>query len=306
MNYYDNIKEELIKNEVRKRIKDYSKNKSDLMTYYNVGKLLIEAQGGEDKSVYGNKLIKDYSKRLTKELGKGYSWRNLYNMRSFYLLINNYEILQPVAAKLYWSHFTLLLQLKDINEIIYYIDISIVQNLSKRQLHEKIKLKEYQRLPEETKLKLVSKVKENEVQDYLKNPIVIHNKTNLDIEKITHYLLEQLILEDLSNFLKQLGEGFCFIDKEYKIKLGEKDNYIDILLFNYKFNCFVVVELKMAEASKSDYGQLMTYMKCIDEQLREPEQEDTIGILITKVDNKYLAKYYKDNKIFNITYLIIE
>ena len=122
MNYYKKIKEELINNEIYKKVKDYSKNKSDLNTYYNVGKLLVEAQGGEERSAYGNKLIKEYSNKLTNEIGKGYSTRSLYNMRLYYILFNN-EILQPLVAKLTWSHYTLLLNFKDINKIYYYIKI---------------------------------------------------------------------------------------------------------------------------------------------------------------------------------------
>ena len=134
-NYYNEIKNELINNEVYKRVKDYSKNRNELSTYYNVGKLLIEAQGGEDRARYGDGLIKEYSERLTKELGKGYSIRSLKNMRKFYLI---YQKGQAMPAQLTWSHYCELLSLKDINEINYYIDISIKQNLSYRKLKEKI------------------------------------------------------------------------------------------------------------------------------------------------------------------------
>ena len=138
-------------NEVYKRVKDYSRNRNELSTYYNVGKLLIEAQGGEDRAKYGDGLIKEYSERLTKELGKGYSTRSLKNMRKFYLL---FEKGQPLAAQLRWSHYCELLSLKDVNEIEYYIKITSEQFLSKRQLKERIKNKEYQRLDNNTKLKM--------------------------------------------------------------------------------------------------------------------------------------------------------
>ncbi len=146
MNYYNEIKNILINNETTKRVKDYSKNKSDLDSYYNVGKLLIEAQGGETRAKYGDNLIKEYSKKLTNELGKGYSERNLKNMRKFYLFQKG----QPVAAELNWSHYTIVLSLKNINEINYYIDITIKQNLGYRQLKEKIKSNEYERLDIDT------------------------------------------------------------------------------------------------------------------------------------------------------------
>lgn len=141
MDYYNEIKNELIDNELTKKAKDYSKNKSDLFHYYNVGKLLIDAQGGDKNAKYGNKLIKEYSEKLTYELGKGYSWRNLYNMRLYYIISNANEILQPVAANLTWTNCTIILSLKDINEIIYYWNECKQYNLSKRELLKKIKEK---------------------------------------------------------------------------------------------------------------------------------------------------------------------
>ncbi len=112
MNYYESIKQELINNEVYKKVKDYSKNKSDLKTYYNVGKMLSEV--GKH---YGEGIIKDYSKKLTEEIGKGYSLRNLYNMRLFYI---TFEKVQPVAAKLNWTLWTILLSIKEESKRNYY------------------------------------------------------------------------------------------------------------------------------------------------------------------------------------------
>ncbi len=169
MNYYNEIKKELINNEAYKKIKDYSKNRSDLETYYNVGKLLSAA--GKN---YGEGIIKEYSKKLTKELGRGYSDRNLRNMRQFYIVFKN-EKWNALRTNLSWTHYRELIFLNDKNKIEYYIDISIKQNLSYRELHNKIKNKEYERLPEETKNKLINK-EEAKVQDFIKNPIVIKNK----------------------------------------------------------------------------------------------------------------------------------
>ena len=166
MNYYDEIKNELINNEVTKRVKDYSKNRSDLNTYYNVGKLLNKAG-----KKYGEGVIKEYSKRLTVDLGKGYSQRNLWLMLKFYQ-IN--EKMQTLSAQLTWSHYCELLNIETVEEISYYIMITENQNLSVRQLREKIKNHEYQRLPEETRNKLINK-EEVKVQDLVKNPIIIKN-----------------------------------------------------------------------------------------------------------------------------------
>ena len=234
MNYYNEIKNKLIDNEVYKRVKDYSKNRNDLNTYYEVGKLLIEAQGGEDRAKYGDGLIKEYSERLYNEIGKKYDITTLKRYRQFYLKIEKGAALRH---QLSWTHYRELLTLDNINELNYYVEITIEQNLSYRQLREKIKTKEYQRLDNNTKLKLINKEK-LDIKDNIKNPIVIHNKNNLDKENISEKVLQRLILEDIPSFLKELGTGFSFIENEYKIKIGNTYNYIDLLLFNIKYNCY--------------------------------------------------------------------
>ena len=143
MNYYNEIKNKLIDNEVYKRVKDYSKNRNDLNTYYEVGKLLIEAQGGEERAKYGDRLIKEYSERLYNELGKKYDITTLKRYRQFYLKIEKGAALRH---QLSWTHYRELLTLDNINELNYYVEITIEQNLSYRQLREKLKTKEYQRL----------------------------------------------------------------------------------------------------------------------------------------------------------------
>ena len=293
MNYYDEIKNELVNNEIYKRVKDYSKNKHDLSTYYNVGKLLSEA----GKS-YGDGIIKEYSKRLTNELGKKYSYTYLTRMRQFYLLGKK---VAPLAQQLTWSHYVELISLKNIDEIRYYIDISASQNLSRNELRNRIKSKEYERLDNKTKEKLINK-EDTLVSDFIKDPIIINNSLN-HIE-ISERVLKELILNDLDIFLKQLGNGFCYIENEYKIKIGNTYNYIDILLFNYQFNCFVVVELKVTELRKEHIGQIEIYMNYIDKNIRRIGMSNTIGLIISKYKNEYIIEYSSDSRIKVTTYLI--
>ena len=297
MNYYNEIKEYLLNNEVYKKVKDYSKNRNELETYYNVGKLIIEAQGGESRAKYGDNLIKEYSKKLTSELNKKYSVTTLKYMRQFYLFQKG----QPLVDQLSWSHYVILLPLKDINRINYYIEQVIMYKLSKRQLIEKIKNNEYERLPIDTKNKLSTKVKAK-VNDFIKNPILIRN--SYDYEKITEKVLKQLILEDIDNFLKELGSGFSYIENEYKIKIGDRYNYIDLLLFNYKYNCFVVVELKVTELKKEYIGQISTYMNYIDKNIKGINQDKTIGIIICKKGNDFVMEYCSDDRIFETNYAL--
>ena len=294
MDYYSEIKNKLIDNELNRKVKNYSINKSDLTTYYNVGKIL--AQAGKH---YGEGIIKEYSKRLTRELGKGYTFTALTRIKRFYLLI---EKLATVSPLLSYSHYVELLPYDDINKIRYYIEIVEEQNLSIRKLRERIKNKEYERLPEKTKKKLITKG-ERKVEDLVKNPILIKNINNY--ENISEKLLQKLILEDIPSFLKELGSGYTFIENEYKIKIGNTYNYIDLLLYNIEFNCYVVVELKVTDLKKEHIGQIEVYMNYIDNNLRRINQDKTIGIIITKKDNKYIIEYSSDERILSREYQLV-
>lgn len=293
MNYYSEIKNELINNEVYKKVKDYSKNRSDLKTYYNVGKLLSDA--GKQ---YGKSIIKKYSEGLMLEVGKKYNERTLRRMRQFYELFKK-EKWSAMPTELSWSHYSELLTLKNINEIKYYIDLCINQNLSYRELGKRIKNKEYERLDDKTRLKLITKEK-TKIEDFIKNPILIKNK--FQNEKITEKMLQQLILEDIPSFLKELGIGFSFIDNEYPIKIGNRYNYIDLLLFNIKDNRYTVIELKTTELKKEHIGQIETYMNYVDTHIKDINQNPTIGIIICRKDNRFIMKYVTNENIFDREY----
>lgn len=294
MNYYNEIKNELINNEINRKVKNYSINKSDLDAYYNVGRMLSEAGNH-----YGEGIIEEYSKRLTYELGKGYSKRNLWLMLKFYELN---EKVQTLSAQLSWSHYCELLSFENTDKINYYIKLVKNNNLSVRQLRERIKSNEYERLPESTKNKSVEQ-KESDIVDFIKNPILIKNSNKYYI--FSEKVLQKLILEDIENFLEELGIGFTFIKSEYPIKLGNRYNYIDLLLYNIKYRCYVVVELKITELKKEHTGQIMTYMNYIDKNIKTIEENDTVGIIICKQDNEYVIKYCSDNRIIAREYELL-
>ena len=296
MNYYNEIKTELINNEITKRVKDYSKNRSDLNTYYNVGKLLAEA--GKH---YGEGIIKEYSDRLSSELNIKYSVRTLYKIIKYFNYMNKQKV-PTVSAKLSWSHYDELLKLTDENIINYYIKISEEQNLSVRELRKKIKSNEYERLDEETKKKLQNK-EELKLPDLVKNPIQIKNTSGNN--EISEKVLQKLILEDIPSFLKELGSGFSFIDNEYKIKMGDRYNYIDLLLYNIKYKCYVVVELKVTELNSNHTGQIQKYMNYIDKNIKSIDDNKTVGIIICKKENKYVIEYCSDDRIIAREYELV-
>ena len=295
MNYYKEIKNKLIDNEVYSKVKDYSKERNKVITYYEIGKLLNEA-GGK----YGDNIIDEYSKKLMLEVGKKYNRRTLFRMKQFYNIFSN-EKVSTLWTQLTWSHIRLLFSL-NINSINYYIQVITNQNISVRELESKIKSNEYERLPEDTKLKLINK-EQTKVEDLIKNPIIIKNTNNYEI--ISEKILQKIILEDIPSFLKELGNGFTFIENEYKIKIGNTYNYIDLLLFNYEYNCFVVVELKVTELKKEHIGQIEVYMNYIDNNLKTINQDKTIGIIIVKKDNKYIMEYCSDNRILSKEYELV-
>ncbi|MBO5375580.1 MAG: DUF1016 family protein [Bacilli bacterium] len=288
MNYYNEIKNKLIDNEVYSKVKDYSKERHKVITYFEIGKLLNEA-GGK----YGDNIIDEYSKKLVVEVGKKYNRRTLFRMKQFYNIFND-EKVSPMVTQLTWTHYLILLPIKDNDAIYYYIKQVSKRNLSKRQLEEIIKSNEYERLPIETRNKLISEDK-IEVKDLVPNPILIRTKNNKEI--LSEKSLHNLILEDIESFMKELGSTFSFIGSEYKIKIGDRNNYIDLLLFNIKYNCYVVVELKVTEFKVEYVSQVQKYMNYIDKKIKEISNNNTMGILICKRENKFVIEYCSDDRI---------
>ena len=289
INYYDEIREKLLKNEIYAKVKDYSKERNKVLTYFEVGKLLSEA--GKE---YGNDIIGEYAEKLAIEVGKKYNARTLRRIRQFYNIFSN-EKWSTLSTILTWSHYVELLPLKDINKISYYIKICNQRNLDVRSLRNAIKFKEYERLSEKTKNKLVTN-EELSLPDLVPDPLLI--KSEFNIEQLTEYALKQAILNNLDNFLNQLGSGFLYAGNEYKIKIGNNYNYIDLLLYNVEYNCYVVIELKVTELKKEHIGQIEVYMNYVDKVIKKPYHDKTIGIIICARNNKYVIEYCSDERIF--------
>ena len=144
---------------------------------------------------------------------------------------------------------------------------------------------------------------ESNVVDFVKNPIQIKNNRNKEI--VSEKVLQKLILEDIENFLEELGIGFTFIKSEYPIKLADRYNYIDLLLYNIKYKCYVIVELKVTELKKEHTGQIQTYMNYIDKNIKTIEESNTVGIIICKQDNEYVIKYCSDDRIIAREYELV-
>ena len=265
--------------------------------YWNIGKIIVEYQGGKERAKYGNGLIKNWSKILTNLYGKGYDYTNLSRMRQLYLI---FEKLGTVCQQLSWSHYRYILPLENNNKINYYINVSIKQNLSVRQLIERIKNNEYERLEYKDNIELITNNTKISIKDMIKNPI--HIKIDSNIDKLSEKAFKQFILEKIEEFLLELGYGFTYVGSEYK--LGSYK--CDILFFNTELTSYIVIELKVRKLKSMDIGQIKHYMNYIDSNLKKNYMNKTIGIILCKEDNNIVIKYCTDERILFSTYKVLK
>lgn len=299
-NYYEEIETIIKRNEVNKVARRIEENNDTLINYWNIGKLLVEAQGGEKRAKYGNKLIKEWSAKFTKKYGKGYDNTNLSRYRKFYLTFPKVDPL----GQLSWTHIRLLLPIKDENKRNYYINLCSKNNLSKRELEKEIKNNTYERLIDKPdKIEIASEMPKYSLTSGMHNPILIELNKKEKIEN--EHDLEVILLARLKSFFSQLGEGYALIGNQYKIIHENRSYYIDILLYNIKMDCYVVVELKVRELRKEDKGQIEFYMKLVDDQIKELRNNKTIGILITKEQDKFIANFVGSESIIPLTYEVL-
>ena len=196
---------------------------------------------------------------------KKYNARTFRRIRQLYLFFENLKW-SPLGTILSVGHIIELFCLKDVNEINYYAMICENANISRDKLKQRIKSQEYERLSESANSRLITNEKPL-LLNLVKSPILIKNTSKYT--EISEKILQQIILEDIESVMKELGTRFCFIEKEYPIKIGNNYNYIDLLLFNYEYNCFVVIELKVARLKKEHIGQIEIYMNYIDRNLKK-------------------------------------
>ena len=301
MNYYKEIKNLIEEKEVNDKVRYLESNKETIKTYYEIGRFLIKAQGGEEKAKYGNGLIKKWSEKLTKEYGNGYKIANLKNMRKFYIMFRK-SYTACSQSNLSWSHYKYLLKFDNENERNYYINRCIQNNLSVRGLINEIKTKSFDRLSyaDKKNIKLITdKETSLDIKDMIHDPILININSK---EKTSEKVLKKYILKELEHFFLELGTGFTFVGSEYKLSYDNKNYYVDLLLFNYKLNRFIVCELKLNSVNARDIGQTLNYIKIIDKTLKEKNHKNTIGIIVSKRNDKFILEYVSDLSLMLTTY----
>ena len=302
--YYLKIKTLIETYEVNHKARALQDNSEKLKTNWEIGKLLTEAQNGSKRAKYGESLIKNWPQKLSKLYGTNYSYTNLKYMRQFYL---SFPISHSLRDQLTWTHYRILLSIKNESERNYYTNQVVLNNLSTRELEEVIKSKAYDRLSyaDKENIKLIDSNNSTSltIEDMIKDPILI--KINKHVNKLDEKALHKYIIAMLENKFLELGMGFTLAGHEYKIKEDNHTFKIDLLFFNVELNAYIVVELKIREALPKDIGQLEFYTHLIDKHLKKNNHNKTIGLLIVKKKDKYVIEYTTNKDIFVTTYKAI-
>lgn len=274
-------------------------NSTLLLTYWQIGQLIVEdEQKGKERAEYGKFVLKNLSKKLTLEFGKGFDYTNLSNMRKFY---KTFPIVDAVRQQLSWTHYRLLLNIDSTAKINYYIEESVENNWSSRDLKRQINSLAYERVLEHKKSPV-----EN-IQSVLKDPYIFEFLGLKTDEKFSEKEIETAIIDHIQKFLLEFGKGFAFVARQQHISSDTSDFYIDLVFYNYILKCFVIIDLKTGELSHQDIGQIDMYVRMYDDLKRNEGDNPTIGILLCSEKDETIVKYSvlnDKNNLFASKYLL--
>ena len=295
--------------QARKQVKQ-TVNFTMVQCYWNIGRLLVEdEQQGEARAEYGKYVLKNLSEYLTATYGKGFDISNLRNMRQFYLA---FPIRNALRTELSWTHYRRLSRIEDPKARAWYLQEAIEQNWSSRALDRQISVLYYERLlASQNKLAVIQEAEENTiplkemVQDYLRDPYIL-DFLNLQDKTYQESNLEQAIINNLQQFLLELGKGFAFVERQKRLRFDDEDFYIDLVFYNFKLKCFLLIDLKIGKLKHQDIGQMDTYVRLYDEQFKGEDDNPTIGLVLCSEKSEAIVKYsvLADSKqIFSAKYL---
>jgi predicted nuclease of restriction endonuclease-like (RecB) superfamily len=274
-------------------------NSTLLLTYWQIGKLIVEdEQKGKERAEYGKYTLKNLSKKLTLEFGKGFDESNLRNMRTFY---HSFPICDALRHELSWTHYRLLIRLNNSDKMNYYLNESVQNNWNYRDLKRQINSLAYERVLEHKKSSA-----EN-IHSILKDPYIFEFLGLKPDEKISEKDIETAIIDHIQKFLLEFGKGFAFVARQQHISTDTSDFYIDLVFYNYILKCFVIIDLKTGELSHQDIGQIDMYVRMYDDLKRGEGDNPTIGILLCSEKDETIVKYSvlnDKNNLFASKYLL--
>ncbi len=286
-------------------------NQAMVNTYWQIGRRIVEEeQGGAERADYGKQILKQLSAALTEEFGKGFSVQNLYYFRQFYLTFP--EIFHTPCGILTWSHYRRLLSVTDAQAREWYAKEASEQMWSYATLNRNISTQYYERLllsqnkaPVEQEMKALTKEFDNDKLEFVKNPVVAEFLGMSPTKAFVESELETAILTNLEKFLLELGKGFSFVERQKLIRTEAKDYFIDLVFYNFKLKCFVLIDLKVGQITHQDVGQMEMYVNMYDQNVREDGDNPTLGIVLCSETDADIAKYMlNDSKnVFMSKYL---
>lgn len=268
-------------------------NTEMLNLYWNIGKIIMQIQEGNERAIYGDAVLQKLSEKLTNEFGKGFSIINLRRMRKFYCL---FKIRSSVMNELSWTHYLELIKIDENNKRNFYLKEAINSRWSVRELQRQMGSLLYERLVlSENKDKVLELSQKGQIlkkgKDLVKDPFVLEF---LDIKENTDYLesdLETNILKHLKEFLLELGKGFMFVGSQVRITLEEDHFYPDLVFYNRLLKCFVIIDLKIGKITHQDIGQMQMYVNYYDREIKNKDENYTVGILLSTEKNETVVRY---------------
>lgn len=300
-NYINEIKK-ILKNA---RQKAYTAvNSAMVEAYWEIGRRIVEEeQRGKERAEYGKEIVKNLSKELTEEFGKGFSRRTLWEMRKLYVYFSDYEKVRTLFAQLTWSHFQKVLRVSDEKARIFYLMEAAENMWSVRTLDRNISTLYYNRIVASIDKKMVEdemkeKIKSLQTEEFIKNPVVLEFLDLPTNMSYTESQLEKALTDDIQKFMMELGKGFAFVERQQHIRTENSDFYIDLVFYNYILKCFVIVELKTEKLTHQDIGQLDMYVRMYDDLKKQENDNPTIGLLLCTETDRTIIKYsvLNDNK----------
>ncbi|WP_293730297.1 PDDEXK nuclease domain-containing protein [uncultured Actinobacillus sp.] len=272
-------------------------NSAMVEAYWKIGeRIVLEEQNGADRAAYGKEIIKNLSLELTNEFGAGFGERNIRNFRQFYLMFQDLEIWKSVISKLTWTHIQRTLKISNDKARLYYLKEAAENNWSVRTLDRNISTLYYDRLLASqdqsiVKAEMLEKSVPLQASDLIKSPTVLeflNLPTNL---AYTEAELEKALIDNLQQFMLELGKGFAFVARQQCIRTETSDFFIDLVFYNYILKCFVIVELKTEKLTHQDIGQLDMYVRMYDDLQKRSDDNPTIGLLLCTETDSVVAKY---------------
>lgn len=285
-------------------------NHAMVQAYWNIGRLIVEyEQRGSSRAEYGAQQLEDLAKKLQIDFGKGFDERNLRNMRRFYLI---YPIWNAVRTELNWTHYRTLIRIENSKTRDWYAMECIANNWSARALERQISSLYYERLLSSTDKAPVLKeatektqVLQVNIKDYLRDPYIL-DFLNLPSTAVLESTIEQLLIDNLQKFLLELGRGFAFVSRQQRISVEDQDFYLDLVFYNFKLKCFLLVDIKLGRFNHQDVGQMDTYVRIYDQHYKSNDDNPTIGLILCSEKSAAVAKYsvLSDSKqLFSSKYL---